>query len=65
MNKTFELLRLDGSSVSKEFNQTIYTPHHLASLLEKAGFIIEHIYGDFDGSPINFASQKIVIVARK
>ena len=63
--KTFELIKSDGSVVKRNFNQTIYTPQHLSGMLEKAGFITEHIYGDFEGTPIDFDSTKIVLLARK
>lgn len=63
--KTFELIKADGTSVKREFNQTMYTPHHLSVMLEKAGFTTEHIYGDFDGTPVGFDSRKIVLLASK
>ena len=63
--KTFELIKPDGSAVRKQFNQTIYTPHHLSGMLERAGFTTEHVYGDFEGAPIGFDSRKIVLLARK
>lgn len=63
--KTFELVKPDGASVRKEFNQTIYTPQQLVGMLKQAGFTTERIFGDFDGHPISFDSRKIVLVARK
>ena len=64
-HKTFELSKPDGSVVKKKFNQIIYTPQHLSVILEKAGFTIEHIYGDFNGAPVAFDSVKIVLLAKK
>jgi SAM-dependent methyltransferase len=64
-HKTFELIKPDGSAEKKQFNQIMYTPQHLSAMLEEAGFITEHIYGDFDGTPIVFDSKKIVLLARK
>ncbi|MDQ7841519.1 MAG: class I SAM-dependent methyltransferase [bacterium] len=64
-HKTFELVKPDGTSVRREFNQTIYTPQQLVSLLRHAGFTTERVLGDFDGSPISFDSRKIVMIVRK
>jgi len=64
-HKTFELIKPDGTSVRKEFNQTIYTPQQLGSMVKQAGFIAENIFGDFHGSPVSFDSRKIVLVAKK
>ena len=64
-HKMFELVKPDGSFVRKPFNQIMYTPQHLASMLENAGFKTERIYGDFEGNPISFDARKIVLVARK
>ena len=63
--KTFELVKPNGSSVRKQFNQTMYTPRHLSAMLEMAGFETEGIYGDLDGNPISFDARKIVLIARK
>ncbi len=63
--KTFELVGPDGSSIRKEFNQTIYTPQQLVSMLKQSGFTTEELLGDFDGKPISFDSRKIVLIARK
>jgi SAM-dependent methyltransferase len=63
--KTFELIKADGTSVRKEFNQTIYTPQQLVNMLKQAGFTTEKIFGDFNATPISFDSSKIVLIARK
>jgi hypothetical protein len=34
-------------------------------MLEKAGFVTEHIYGDFNGRSVGFNSEKIILLARK
>lgn len=47
-----------ATAIRKQFNQTMYTPQHLAAMLEKAGFATVRICGDFDGSPIRFDSIK-------
>lgn len=63
--KTFELIKPDGTSVRKKFNQTIYTPQQLVSMLKQANFVTENIFGDFNRRPIRFDSRKIILVARK
>lgn len=63
--KTFDLVRPDGSSMRREFNQTIYTPQQLSAMLKQAGFATQRIYGDFEGSPVRFDSRKIVLIAEK
>lgn len=64
-HKTFELVKPDGTSVRKEFSQTIYTPQQLVNVLNQAGFTTENIFGDFEGKPLSFESRKIVVLARK
>jgi SAM-dependent methyltransferase len=64
-HKTFQLERPDGTSVQKEFNQTIYTPQQLVNMLRRAGFTTEKLFGDLDENPVSFESEKIILVARK
>ena len=64
-HKSFSLITPDGAELSKAFNQTMYTPEQLVSLLEQAGFAIKGVFGDFAGKPVSFDSPKIVVVATK
>ena len=34
-------------------------------LLERAGFALDELYGDFDGSPYRSDSERLIFIARK
>ena len=58
----------DGDAVSRiaqAFEMRWYLPAELEHLLARAGFVIEGIYGDFDGSELQDGSREIVVVAQK
>jgi SAM-dependent methyltransferase len=65
LHKTFEIERPDGSVVSNDFAQTMYTPHDLSLLISEAGFVVERIFGSYGGEPIALGSEKIVLLASK
>lgn len=48
-----------------ELYQILYTPKDIISLLIKAGFKIENIYGNYKGEPITFKSPQIVVLSSK
>lgn len=43
----------------------LFTLPEIEFLLEKNGFKIERIWGDFDGSDFNFNSRRLIILAKK
>jgi hypothetical protein len=44
----------------------LYTKDELINSMEKFGFFIEKIFGDFDGNPFDLeASPRIIIIAAK
>jgi SAM-dependent methyltransferase len=58
-------IRPDGSRGEHVHSLRTYTPHELASMLERAGLQIEKSFGAMDGSPLELRSRRIVLVARK
>ncbi len=42
-----------------------YTPHELASMLERAGLAVEEAWGGWDGSELSFESRRLIMLARK
>lgn len=41
------------------------SPDEIASALDAAGFVIESLLGDWDGSPLTVASPEIIVLARR
>jgi len=62
-HSVFELADPGGKVTREEFSQTLYTPCSLAQLVTKAGFCVDHLYGDYEGTPLSFSSPKIVLLA--
>jgi len=65
LKSVFEIESPDGQREEHEFNQTLYTPADLVGLISDAGFIVEEVYGDYDGKPVSFESPRTVVVAKK
>ncbi len=61
----FEIIKPNGEIQRKEFTQMHFTPYDLSELVEKAGFQIDDIFGNFEGDPISFDSTKIILIAQK
>lgn len=47
------------------FEMTWMLPREMRLLLETAGFEVEEMAGDYDGSPVEAGSGRIIVVARK
>ena len=47
------------------FPLRFWWPDEGATLLEQAGFEVDEVYGDFDGSPHQADSERLIFVARK
>jgi hypothetical protein len=47
------------------FDLTFIFPRELQLLLERNGFKIERIYGDYDGSTLNADSPRMITMARR
>jgi ubiquinone/menaquinone biosynthesis C-methylase UbiE len=47
------------------FDLTFIYPRELQMLLERNGFVIEHLYGDYAGGEISAESERIIASARK
>lgn len=47
------------------FDLTFLFPRELRLLLERNGLLIEHLYGNYDGTPLNADSPRIIACCRK
>jgi len=47
------------------FPLRFWWPEEGAMLLERAGFAVDELYGDFDGSPYRPDSERLIFIARK
>lgn len=58
-------LRTGGSTqrIVQAISMRWYTPFELQHLLERAGFRVEALYGNFDRSPLTDESPEIIVVA--
>lgn len=67
-NITFHYRWFDGDGVEQhetsEFDLTFMFPRELQLLLERNGFELECIYGDYDGSKLNPDSPRMIAMAR-
>ena len=65
---TFHYRWFDGDGVEQhetsEFDLTFLFPRELQLLLERNGFELERIYGDYDGSKLNADSPRMIALAR-
>ena len=58
--------RFDSGDVLTSNNELIYrTKENLSNSLNRTGFEVEEIYGDWDGSFANKSSEEMIFVARK
>ncbi len=53
----------NGEAVSREMSVWIMTSGELVRLLVRAGFDVEHLHGDLDGSPFALGSSRLLVVA--
>jgi SAM-dependent methyltransferase len=65
---TFHYRWFDGAGVEQhqtsEFDLTFLFPRELQLLMERNGFELERIYGDYDGSELNADSPRMIAMAR-
>ncbi|MCP4218696.1 MAG: class I SAM-dependent methyltransferase [bacterium] len=52
-------------TAEKSFEQRLFTPKELVELVQKAGFQVDHLFGNFYRQAIGFDSHKIVLLAKK
>jgi SAM-dependent methyltransferase len=55
---------IDGERREHRFSHRAYTAPELAGMAEAAGLAVEHRWGGLDGSELEMASRRIVLVAR-
>jgi ubiquinone/menaquinone biosynthesis C-methylase UbiE len=55
----------DEKHETVEFDLTFMFPRELQVLLERNGFLLERIYGDYDGSTLNADSPRMITIARR
>lgn len=48
-----------------DFEMTWMMPRELTLLLQRHGFVIEHLYGDYDGSDVSTESPRLIACAKK
>jgi ubiquinone/menaquinone biosynthesis C-methylase UbiE len=66
LHSDFQLINDKGDIVStRQFSQRIYTPLELRKILERAGFKVLTMFGNFEGDDVSFDLPQMVTVARK
>ena len=65
LHKVFNIKSPNGHIESREISQRMYTPRDLEDMLTQADFIIDELYGDWDGNPISSSTEKIIVIAHK
>ena len=63
----YEEIFADGRNAQTRlaFPLRFWWPDEGALLLEQAGFAVDELYGDFDGSPYHPDSERLIFIARK
>ncbi len=63
----YEEIFPDGRSAQTRiaFRLRYWWPDEGARLLQKAGFAVDELFGDFDGSPYHRDSERLIFIARK
>ncbi len=64
-NKSRTLYWNRGREEEKTFNQHIYSPAELIKLLKSSGFEPLELYGEFDGRPLSFDTERMIVVSRR
>jgi hypothetical protein len=66
MESQFEISNANNEKMKeKSIKQRIYSPCELSGMVEKAGFKINSIYGDYFGNELSFDLPQIVLIASK
>lgn len=55
----------DGRVRTVRFSIRLYSYTELRALLSKVGFVVERAFGGWDGTPLSFAKNRMVVVARR
>jgi len=55
----------DGVRYERLSSVRLYTASELRTMLERAGLEVTNLFGDYDGSPYSWDSQRLIIVACK
>ncbi len=55
----------DGVRYERLSSVRLYTASELRTMLERAGLKVTDLFGDYDGSPYSWDSQRLIVVARK
>lgn len=55
----------DGRRSERSYSLRLYTFNELDSMLQQAGLNIQQAYGDFDSSPFNRQSRRMILIAGK
>ncbi len=55
----------DGVRYERLSSVRLYTASELRTMLERAGLKVTNLFGDYDGSPYSWDSQRLIIVACK
>ena len=65
LNVTYDYVpREGGTPIRISIAQRYYRAAELAELLDRAGFVVEHRYGDFSGQRFTPRSGQLIVVAR-
>lgn len=62
---THTYTQADGSTLTKRYAHWVLTTRELINLVEDAGFEIEQLLGDTEGSPFEVNDPRLLVVARR
>jgi SAM-dependent methyltransferase len=62
---TRTLVFSNGRREEHSFSMRLYSFAEILSLLKKAGFILESVYGDFDFGEYSLDSPRMILISRK
>jgi SAM-dependent methyltransferase len=55
----------DGRRITRPVETRIYMPHEVIALCKRCGFVDIELFGDFDRSPFDRMSRRMIITARR
>ena len=58
-------VRADGTRSELRHTLRVYAPWELATMLGRAGLVVEEAFGDFEGAPLTRDSWRLILVARR
>jgi len=61
----WRVIHADGTEELRWFQVRLYTLPELAAMLERAGLVLEQVFGGMRGEAYGFDSPRLIVLSRK